>query len=153
MKRISIVLYFIVYAYGLSAQNTDSLEIINGPEKYRKEIIQIVQSYSKLLDSLRDDRFAKMSKDSLYAEKEMKNRPRKYSGYDGGNEGFLMAEEDKKIKSIINRFLKIDRISSSSTQKSGTSPVIYTFYYYRTEKTADGSSKSIHGKVIWIDKE
>jgi hypothetical protein len=128
----------------------DKLEVTKGQEKYKKEVIKICKSYSKLLDSLKNDRIQKMSKDSLYSEKEMKNRPKKYRGFDGGIIGYLQNEEDEKIKKIINRFLKIDRISSTIIKSNQGGQTEYHFYYYRTLKDPNGTKRSIQGVVTWL---
>jgi hypothetical protein len=120
-----------LFALNVFSQKSDSIEMIHGPERYKKEVVDICKSYSKM-DSPQNDRI------------------QKYKGFDGGITGYLMSEEDKEIEIIINRFLKIDRISSSyiQTDKSGTQ---YGFKYYRTVKDHDGIERSIKGVVIWIE--
>ena len=120
------------------SQTNDSIEIIHGSEKYRKEIIEISKEYSKRLDSVQKERFEKMSENNLY------------SGHDGGLTGYLMEEYDKKIETIINRFLKIDRVSSSSIMRNETGTE-YGFKYYRTIKNRDNTTKTIHGQVTWVN--
>ena len=148
------ILFFLLFGFKyivVIGQSSDSLEIINGPEKYKTEVVGIYNTYSKILDSIQNDRIKKMSKDSLYAENEMKNRPKKYKGYDGGIIGYLMNEKDQKIKEIINRFLKIDRITSSSKWSSGNGPVHYEFNYSRTNANPNGTSQIVLGKAVWQD--
>lgn len=135
----------------VSSQPSDSIEVIMGLEKYKKEVMDIRKSYSKTLDSLQNDRMDKMSKDSLYSQNELKNRPKKYWGYDGGIIGYTMNEETQKIKNMINKFLKIDRITSSSTKTNISGQTEYGFNYLRTKKGTDGKKIQIEGIVIWVD--
>jgi hypothetical protein len=142
------LMFSILYSW---SQKTDSIEVIKGSEKYKKEIIEICKSYSKILDSLQKDRFDKMAKDSLWSQNEMKNIQQKYNGYEGSYEGYLMSEEEDKILRVLNKFLKINRISSWYVQGSKGVPSTYSFYYYRTITDPNGSTRIINGKVIWVD--
>jgi len=126
------------------------IEVIKGPEKYRKEVIDICKSYSKILDLLRDERIKKQHNGSLYITGDSTERPEKYWGYDGGYEGYLMSEQDKKIENIINQFIKIERIASSTVEYNNGNPGIYSFYYYRVKKN-NGYSRLVPGVVIWLE--
>ena len=128
------------------AQANDTAEIWVGPETCRKEVIKIVKKYSMLLDSVCNNRFSKKFNDSLNIDL---NVPMNFPGYDGGYQAYLMDQEDEKILSIINRFLKIDRITSSSKWSSGNGPVHYDFKYNRTIKKPDGTVQTILGVVSW----
>lgn len=151
MKTI-LSIFFLFPMLTVCSQSNDTLEIIQGKEKYKQEVITICKSYSKVLDSLQNDRIQKMSKDSLYTQNELKTRPKKYRGFDGGIIGYLQNEEDQKIKKIINRFLNIDRISSSITKTNERGQTEYQFYYYRTVKFPNGTKSLVQGVVIWTDK-
>jgi hypothetical protein len=120
-----------MYVSSVLSQTNNSMEVVHGPEKYKKQVVDICESYSKM-DSSQNDRI------------------QKYNGNDGGLTGYLMNEQDKKIETMINRFLKIDRLSSSyiKTEKGRTE---YGFKYYRTVKDHDGSDRSISGVIIWIE--
>lgn len=148
--KMLLTICFLFSMLNVFSQTTDTLEVTKGQEKYKKEVIDICKSYSKMLDSLQNDLIQKMSKDSLYSEREMKNRPKKYRGFDGGVIGYLQNEEDEKIKKIINRFLKIDRVSSSITKTNDGGQKEYNFYYYRTVKDLDGTIRLIKGVVTWL---
>ena len=150
MKTI-LSIFFLFPMLTVCSQSNDTLEIIQGKEKYKQEVITICKSYSKVLDSLQNDRIQKMSKDSLYTQNELKNRPKKYRGFDGGIIGYLQDEEDQKIKKIINRFLTIERISSTVTKTNDKGQTEYHFYYFRTVKLPNGTKNLIQGVVTWTD--
>ena len=137
-----------IFSFG---QTNDTTEIIQGPEKYKKEVIGIYKYYDHLVDSLDKIQFEKMAKDSNYYENERKTRPKKYLGYDGGSIGYLTKEQYTKIKNIIDRFLKIDRLSGMSYSRGKYEKTKYSFYYDRTVTDPDGTEKKIHGKVLWFE--
>lgn len=146
MRNFIITGYLMLLLLKSYAQTNDTIEVRVGPEICRKEVIKIVEKYSVLLDSLRNIRFSKKLNDSLNINS---NAPMNYPGYDGGYEAYLMDMEDQKIICIINRFLKIDRITSSSKWSSGNGPVHYEFKYSRTIKKPDGTVQTILGVVSW----
>lgn len=148
---MKIILSFILTLYVSSVfSQTNQIEVVQGVEKYKDEVIEISRSYSKKTDSFQNDRIQMMNKDSSYSQNEIVDRPSKYKTFDGGMISFLMDEETKRMEEIVNRFLKIDRISSSYT-KTMKGFTEYGFNYYRTIKDSNGS-RTIQGVVIWINK-
>lgn len=146
MKLLFLIFSLLGFCFRILAQSNVTQELIIGNSEYKIELIKIVEKYSMLLDSVRNIRFSKKLNDSLNIDS---NVPMNYPGYDGGYEAYLMDQEDQKIMSIINRFLKIDRITSSSKWSSGNGPVHYDFKYNRTIKKPDGTVQPILGVVSW----
>ena len=149
MKLLLSLLFCFTTTFAF-AQINDTTEIIQGPEKYKKEVIDICKYYDHLSDSIQKDRSKKMSKDSNYSENERKKQQEIYRGYDGIS-GYLWFEEMSKIKIIIDRFLKIDRIGSSGVFIDRYGKTKYSFDYYRTITDPDGTEKKIHGSVLWFE--
>ena len=133
MRSILSLLFslFLMIAIG---QTSDSV-VVNGPAKYKKEVVQIFEKYGRISDSLTQ----------IGVTQNFKSDTTKINGYNSGVVGFYIDQELKEMESILTRFISIKRVIAVYKQTDG----IKKENIFIVSFEGDGK-KQKNGEVKWV---